>query len=254
MTGKDSKKILRLDKRYMNVNLTLSIIIYSIVVPFCIYLSVDNYIHGKIIVARYALFCAVMTAVGVICFAICKFGKKKRDWLMHLAIQIECLVYWITFVFFLYTGGTEGSSIFLFFVAVPVVFFFFNLVYGLYFCAVFFILMVIYINTPFRYMGFQFPEVYYDRLPMMYLACVIMCAVAQYEVVKAKIKQEDQAGRGTEMMEIVGHEQYAYQRYFNYLPDYFQRLEAGIRTADELGYRPVFFNDGIFGNTAWEDR
>ncbi len=191
MSGKDSKKVLKLDKRYMNVNLTLSIIIYSIVVPFCIYLSVDNYIHGKIVVARYALFCAVMTAIAVVNFSICKFGKKKRDWLMHLAIQIQCFVYWITFVFFLYTGGTDGSSIFLFFVAVPVVFFFFNLVYGLYFCAVFFVLMVIYTLSPLRYLGYQFPEVYYSRLPMMYLASVIMCAVAQYEVVKAKIKQED---------------------------------------------------------------
>ena len=175
----------------MNVNLTLSIIIYGIVVPFCIYLSVDNYIHGKPVVARYALFCAVMTAIAVACFSICKFGKKKRDWLMHLAINIQCFVYWITFVFFLYTGGTDGSSIFLFFVAVPVVFYFFNLVYALYFSSVFFILMVIYMNTPLRYLGFQFPEVYYSRLPMMYLACVIMCAVAQYEIVKGRIKQED---------------------------------------------------------------
>ena len=175
----------------MKVNLTLSIIIYAIVVPFCIYLSVDNFIHGKPVVARYALFCAIMTAIAVVNFSICRFGKKKRDWLMHLAIQIQCLVYWITFVFFLYTGGTEGSSIFLFFVAVPVVFFFFNLVYGAYFCAVFFVIMVVYMNTPLRDLGFQFPDVYYARLPMMYLACVVMCAVAQYEVVKAKIKQED---------------------------------------------------------------
>ena len=191
MQSKVSKKRFHLDERYWKVNLTLSIIIYSIVVPFCIYLSVDNYIHGKVIVARYALFCAVMTAVGVVNFAICKFGKKKRDWLMHLAINIECFVYWITFVFFLYTGGTEGSSIFLFFVAIPVVFYFFNLVYGAYFCMVFFVLMMIYINSPLRDLGFQFPDVYYTRLPMMYLASVIMCAVAQYEVVKAKIKQED---------------------------------------------------------------
>ncbi len=191
MQSKVSKKRFHLDERYWKVNLTLSIIIYSIVVPFCIYLSVDNYIHGKIIVARYALFCAVMTAVGVVNFAICKFGKKKRNWLMHLAINIECFVYWITFVFFLYTGGTGGSSIFLFFVAIPVVFYFFNLVYGAYFCTVFFVLMMIYINSPLRDLGFQFPDVYYTRLPMMYLASVIMCAVAQYEVVKAKIKQED---------------------------------------------------------------
>ena len=175
----------------MYVNLTLSIIIYSIVVPFCIYLSVDNFIRGKYLVARYALFCAIMTAIGVVCFSICKFGKKKRGWLMHLAINIECVVYWVTFGFFLYTGGTEGSSIFLFFVAVPVVFFFFNLVYGSYFCSVFFIMMVVYFNTPLCESGYQFPSVYYARMPMMYLACVIMCAVAQYEVVKARIKQDD---------------------------------------------------------------
>ena len=56
----------------MKVNLTLSIIIYAIVVPFCIYLSVDNFIHGKPVVARYALFCAIMTAIAVVNFSICK--------------------------------------------------------------------------------------------------------------------------------------------------------------------------------------
>lgn len=181
----------KIDKRYITVNLTLSIIIYTVVIPFCIYLSVDNFIHGKDLVGYYALFCAIMTVVAVVCFIICKFGKKKRDWLMHLAINIQCFVYWITFGFFLYTGGTDGSSIFLFFVAVPVVFFFFNLSYALYFCTVFFIMMVVYMNTPLRYSGYQFPNVYYSRLPMMYLASVIMCAVAQYEIVKGRIKQED---------------------------------------------------------------
>ncbi|MBR5406811.1 MAG: response regulator [Lachnospiraceae bacterium] len=187
----NKKKWFHIDERYVTVNLTLSIIIYSVVVPFCIYLSVDNFIHGKILVAKYALFCAVMTAIAIMNFSICKFGKKKRKWLMHLAINIQCVVYWITFAFFLYTGGTEGSSIFLFFVAVPVVFFFFNLSYGLYFCLVFFIILCVYMNTPLRNMGYQFPAVYYSRLPMMYLANVIMVAVAQYETVKAKIKQDN---------------------------------------------------------------
>ncbi|MBR5973592.1 MAG: response regulator [Clostridiales bacterium] len=184
-------KRFHIDERYVTVNLTLSIIIYSVVVPFCIYLCVDNFIHGNMLVAKYALFCAVMTAIAIMNFSICKFGKKKRKWLMHLAINIQCVVYWITFTFFLYTGGTGGSSVFLFFVAVPVVFFFFNLSYGLYFCLVFFIIMCVYMNTPLRDMGYQFPEIYYSRLPMMYLANVIMVAVAQYETVKAKIKQDN---------------------------------------------------------------
>lgn len=184
------KQRVHIDERYYTVNLTLSIIIYSVVVPFCVYLCVDNYIHGNLMVANYALFCAVMTAFGIVCFTICKFGKKKRRWLMHLAINVECLVYWVTFVFFLYTGGYGGTSIFLLFVAVPVVFFFFNLLYGFYFCFVFFVIMCVYLYSPLHEMGYQFPEAYYARLPMMYLAIVIMCMVAQYETVKAKIKQD----------------------------------------------------------------
>lgn len=190
-----------IDERYVTVNLTLSIILYSVVIPFCVYLCVDNLIRGDLLVARYALFCATMTAFATVCFAICKFGKKRRRWLMHLAINIQCFVYWITFCFFLYTGGTSGTSIFLFFLAVPVVFFFFNLSYGLYFNMVFFIIMLVYINTPLRDMGYQFPESYYSRLPMMYLVNVIMCGLAQYETVKAKIKQEkalEEARRASE--------------------------------------------------------
>ena len=141
-----------IDERYVTVNLTLSIILYSVVVPFCIYLGVDNLIRGDLRVARYAFTCATMTAIATICFAICKFGKKRRRWLMHLAINIQCFVYWGTFYFFLYTG-------------------------------------------------YQFPESYYSRLPMMYLVNVIMCGLAQYETVKAKIKQEkalEEARRASE--------------------------------------------------------
>lgn len=185
------KKRLRLDERYVTVNLTLTILIYSVVVPFCIYLCVDNFIRKDYLVAYYALFCAVFTAIATICFAICKFGRKKRLWLMHLAIHIQCFVYWITFTFFLYTGGTEGTSIFLIFVAVPVVYYFFNLFYGAYFTTVFFIIMTVYMNSPLRESGYRFPDSYYSRLPMMYLAIVIMCAIAQYEIIKARIKQDD---------------------------------------------------------------
>lgn len=184
------KKRFHLDERYVTVNLTLSIIIYAVVVPFCIYLCVDNFIRHDYIVAVYAFFCALFTAIAIVNFSICKFGKKKRTWLMHVAINIQCVVYWVTFTFFLYTGGTEGTSIFLIFVAVPVVFYFFNLFYGLYFSAVFFIIMTVYMHSPFRDTGYRFPDSYYSRMPMMYLAIVIMCAIAQYEIVKAKIKQD----------------------------------------------------------------
>ena len=185
------KKRFHLDERYITVNLTLTIVIYSVVVPFCIYLCVDNFIRKDYLVAYYALFCAVFTAIATICFAICKFGRKKRLWLMHLAINIQCFVYWITFTFFLYTGGTEGTSIFLIFVAVPVVYYFFNLFYGAYFTTVFFIIMTVYMHSPIHENGYRFPDSYYSRMPMMYLAIVIMCAIAQYEIIKARIQQDD---------------------------------------------------------------
>ncbi|MBO4303251.1 MAG: hypothetical protein J6A21_01560 [Lentisphaeria bacterium] len=72
--------------------------------------------------------------------------------------------------------------------------------------------------------------------------------------IEEKIRQEDGRSKekGCEMMECVGHEQYAYPSYFNYLPDYFERLETSCRVPAELGYKPVFFQEGIFGNTAWE--
>ena len=187
----EKKKRFHIDERYVTVNLTQSIIVYSVVVPFYVYLSVDNFIRGNMLVARYALFCAIMTAIAIVNFSICKFGKKERRWLMHVAINIQCIVYWITFTFFIYTGGTEGTSIFLIFLAVPVVFFFFNLSYSLYFCLVFFVIMCVYMYTPLKDMGYQFPASYYSRLPMMYLVNVFMCALAQYETVKAKIKQDE---------------------------------------------------------------
>ena len=185
------KKRFHIDERYLLVNLTRTIIIYAFLTPFCVYLCIDNLVHGKNVVAMYAAFCAVMTGIALSLLCVCRFGKKKRTVLMHIAINIQCFVYWFTFAFFLYTGGTGGTSIFLFFCAAPVCMFFFNLFYGCYFCFVLFAGMAIYMNTPLRELGYQFPEMYYSRLPMMYLVEVIMCAIAQYEIDKAKIKQDD---------------------------------------------------------------
>jgi signal transduction histidine kinase/CheY-like chemotaxis protein/HPt (histidine-containing phosphotransfer) domain-containing protein len=190
MSKKKKLRYFHIDERFYKVNLTYMIVIYSVTVVFCFYLCLDNYIRGEMLVAKYALFCAVMTAIAVMNFSICKFGKKKRMWLTNVALQIQCFVYWITFVFFLYTGGTEGSSIFLFFLAVPMVFFFFNLFWGVYFNLVFFVIMAVYMNTPLRELGYKFPDVYYQRLPMMFLVNVIMCGIAQYEIVKANIRQD----------------------------------------------------------------
>ena len=50
---------------------------------------------------------------------------------------------------------------------------------------------------------------------------------------------------------IATHEQYTFPRYFNYLPDHIERIETAVRVMYERGYKPVFFSEGILGNTAW---
>ena len=181
----------KINPKYIVVDLTKSIAIYMFLTLFCIYLSVDNYIRGIPSIGLLALFCAVMTGIAVGIMTYCKFGKHPRRMVfMHIAVIIQCFVYWITFSIFLYTGGTGGTSIFLFFAAAPACFYFFNLFYSSIFCFVFFLIMVVYMWTPLRFLGYKFPEMYYQRLPIMYLAETLMCAMAQYEMVKAKINQD----------------------------------------------------------------
>ena len=48
------------------------------------------------------------------------------------------------------------------------------------------------------------------------------------------------------------HEQYTFPYYPNYLPDHMARLECASRCLYEKGCKPVFYNDGIYGNTIWE--
>ena len=45
------------------------------------------------------------------------------------------------------------------------------------------------------------------------------------------------------------HEQYSYSWYQAWQPDHFERMETAVRMATEAGYKPVFFHDGLLGNT-----
>ncbi len=57
-------------------------------------------------------------------------------------------------------------------------------------------------------------------------------------------------------VEICGgacHEQYTFPYYSNYIPDHLERIEAATRCMVEgWGCQPIFYNDGILGNTAWD--
>ena len=59
---------------------------------------------------------------------------------------------------------------------------------------------------------------------------------------------------GCNIVNIGSHEQYTFPYYANYLPDHMQRIEEAARCTLEIGgCKPVFFSEGLMGNTAWED-
>ena len=186
-------KRFHINEKYVTVNLTRSITMYSLLPFYCAYLCYDNMRRGVISIGLLALMCTITTAIALCILIHCKLTNKPHKLLQNITIIVMCFVYWITFGIFLYTGGTGGTSIFLFFAAAPVCFYFFNLFYGSFFCLVWFVVMVIYFNSPLKDTGYQFPEMYYSRLPMMYLIEIIMAALAQYQAVHAEIKQEQAA-------------------------------------------------------------
>ncbi len=71
---------------------------------------------------------------------------------------------------------------------------------------------------------------------------------------RVKVIQEQSLQYGFENFGIVSHEQYTFPYYPNYLPDHMDRLELAARLYTEAGCKPVFFNDGILGNTTWDKK
>jgi hypothetical protein len=102
-----------------------------------------------------------------------------------------------------------------------------------------------------RYM--QAKRCFYDPDHDLFLSRTFFCCnIDTPAEIEQKIRMEDAQRDGTDMMEAVTHEQYAFQDYAGFLPDYFQRLETACKVLTELDYQPVFFSKGIFGNTTWD--
>ena len=59
---------------------------------------------------------------------------------------------------------------------------------------------------------------------------------------------------GCETLNAASHEQYTFPYYPNYVPDHMERLAAAARgLVIDGGCKPVFFSEGLLGNTAWGD-
>ena len=181
---------IRINRKFIDVHLLRSIMMFSLLSVYDAYLCFDNFRRGNMSIGKLALVCTIMTSVSVMIMAVQRFGKKKVEVLPHIAVSTMCIIYWITFWILLYTGGTNGTSIFLIFASAPVAYFFFNLFYGTVFTSVLFAEIVIYAVSPIRMMGYQYPADYYVRLPLMFLVELTVCWLAQYSTIKAEIKQK----------------------------------------------------------------
>ena len=85
-----------------------------------------------------------------------------------------------------------------------------------------------------------------------WLVCNLL-SVAQIEELFARVKKSADK-YGCDLFSVCGHEQYSFPRYFNYQSDHLDKLEATARLmVEEANCKPVFVQDGLLGNTAWQD-
>ena len=73
-----------------------------------------------------------------------------------------------------------------------------------------------------------------------------------WEELKRKILDAAHSPWQNQTIGMATHEQYSFRSYVNYIPDHLDRVEACCRLVTELGYKPVYFAEGLLGNTAWD--
>lgn len=97
-------------------------------------------------------------------------------------------------------------------------------------------------------------RIFFDPDHELFLSRTFFCFnIDTPQEIEEKIRREHELRSESkcDILEAIGHEQYAYDYYGNFLPDFFERMETCCRIPTELGYTPVFFQDGVFGNTSW---
>ncbi len=97
---------------------------------------------------------------------------------------------------------------------------------------------------------------FYDPLLGIFLFCTkgTCCNLVPLKEIAPIYERtfEQRAKVGCEVFGGGSHEQYTFPYYGNYLPDHLQRIEEACRCLTEVGgCKPVFFSNGLLGNTAW---
>ncbi|SKB82892.1 Signal transduction histidine kinase [Lachnospiraceae bacterium] len=183
-------KEIKIDRKYLEINIKKIKLIYSLLILYDIYLWLDNFQRGIYSTGIVSLIGGSIPAITLVVLLGFRPEGRTQERIAYASIVVSSFVYWFIFGWFMFTGGTAGTSIFLVFMAAPVAYYFFNLFFGSIFCGVLFLEVALYMWTPLSDYGYQFPEMYEQRLPMFLFIETVLCALAQYEAVKAGIMQD----------------------------------------------------------------
>lgn len=98
-------------------------------------------------------------------------------------------------------------------------------------------------------------QMLYDfNAAMLYLRGTLICNYWTPAEIAEIIDNTVKTSPNHDILSLETHEQYTFPGYFNYLPDHTERMESAIRRATELGYKPVWFAEGVLGNNSWEEK
>ncbi len=97
---------------------------------------------------------------------------------------------------------------------------------------------------------------YYDPLLKIFFfrSTGTTCNLYSQDTIRQKFKQifANADRYGNEAFNGGSHEQYTFPYYPNYIPDHLERIRTAVRCMIDYGCKPVFFPEGILGNTAWD--
>lgn len=86
---------------------------------------------------------------------------------------------------------------------------------------------------------------------ILYLHGMLICNYWNCKEIQEKLSEIKASSIHHEILSLETHEQYTFPNYFNYLPDHLERIETALRISTDMGYKPVFFAEGLLGNPAW---
>ncbi len=199
--------------KYKILNLRRAIVACSFFALFGFYLTYDNFSRGNRFMGFLSLFTALGAALSMMLMMYCSRDGREHKRLTVFAVILLMIIYGVNCVVFVVYGGTGGTSLFILFLVPPAAFYCFNLFYGGIFSVLVTLAVFIYMWSPLHAMGYPFPDLVFQRAPVIFLAEVIICALAQIDVVRAQDRQEqalqaaEQANRAkSEFLANMSHE------------------------------------------------